>query len=339
MTMTRIPFLLFLIAWVALAPAMAEPVYSPRPSENERAQILNVLRPSSDSQVRFIVHDLRVIKGQKARYAYAVIEPSKQEYDGGEFLLKYAGGWRVIWSVTGGGTDDCRTAAVYYQSALRLLESEGIDPDVVSPKLHEEYLRLATLAAEDPGCTALGDLGPELSAFAPEADCTKCNADDPKPVAARNHPRIMPDSRLPAPNTGADLDGDGKPEVVSVVHILPESAGRSIEENVVIANPWDSDASAQDLPDEDTQMALLITNSRTKARYLLHSPYVELSANLLSGAPFEAKRAKTPQGLAFRKDCPALRHDFLQMATEAGIDIALFWNLSRYEVCWPEEIP
>jgi hypothetical protein len=119
----------------------------------------------------------------------------------------------------------------------------------------------------------------------------------------------MPDSRLPAPNTGADLDGDGKPEVVSVVHILPESAGRSIEENVVIANPWDSDASAQDLPDEDTQMALLITNSRTKARYLLHSPYVELSANLLSGAPFEASAQKTPQGL---QGIAQLRHDFLR---------------------------
>lgn len=339
MTMTRIPFLLFLIAWVALKPAMAQPAHDPSPQDNERAQILNALRPSPGSQVRFIVHDLRVIKGQKARYAYAVIEPSKQEYDGGEFLLQFAGGWRVIWSVTGGGTDDCRTAAVYYQSALRLLEAEGIDPDVVNPKLREEYLRLATLAAEDPDCTALGDLGPELPALAAGADCIECNADDPKPVAARKDPRIIPDSRLPVPNTGADLDGDGKPEAVSVVHILPESAGRSIDENVVIANPWDSDASAQDLPDEDTQMALLITNSRSKARYLLHSPYIELSANLLSSAPFEAMRAKTPQGLAFRKDCPALRHDFLQMATEAGIDIALFWNSSRYEVCWPEEIP
>lgn len=34
-----------------------------------------------------------------------------------------------------------------------------------------------------------------------------------------------------------------------------------------------------------------------------------------------------------------MRHDFLLMATDAGIDIALFWNAGRYEVCWPEEIP
>jgi len=40
-------------------------------------------------------------------------------------------------------------------------------------------------------------------------------------------------------------------------------------------------------------------------------------------------------------DSPDLRHDFLLMATEAGIDIALFWNgrAKRYEVCWPNEIP
>jgi hypothetical protein len=29
------------------------------------------------------------------------------------------------------------------------------------------------------------------------------------------------------------------------------------------------------------------------------------------------------------------------MATEAGIDIALFWNgrAKRYDLCWPNEIP
>lgn len=39
--------------------------------------------------------------------------------------------------------------------------------------------------------------------------------------------------------------------------------------------------------------------------------------------------------LEFSKDCPDLRRVFLLMATEAGIDIALFWNAgaNRYDVC------
>lgn len=143
------------------APA-AQQIRIPPPGSSERKQILDALRPSPGSKIRFIVHQLKVIDGQTATFAYAVVDPSRQEYDGGEYLLQKSGGWRVIWSVTGGGTDDCRTAAAYFQSALRLLTAAGIDPDLVTPQLHEEYLRLATFAAEDPDCTALGDLGPEL---------------------------------------------------------------------------------------------------------------------------------------------------------------------------------
>lgn len=339
MTMTRILCQLTLLALVSLTPAGAQQVRTPPPGSSERAAILAALQPVPNGKVRFIVHDLRLVEGKTGRYAYAVVDPSKQEYDGGEFLLKNTGGWRVIWSVTGGGTDDCRTAAVYYQSAVRTLEADGIDPDVVNPKLHEEYLRLATFASEDPDCTALGDLGPELPTIGSEPACPECDADKPKSVTTQNKPRIIPDPRHRAPITEADLDGDSKPDAVSIVHILPEGAGRRIDADIVIANAWDTDASAQAVPNEDTQMALLIKNSKSGASYLLHSPYIELSNNLLSGVPVKVKRAKTRLARAFRTDCPEMRHNFLLMATEAGIDIALFWNKSRYEVCWPEEIP
>jgi hypothetical protein len=171
MTMIRrLLLLLPLLAVAGLTPAVAQPVHIPRPGSSERTQILDALRPSPGSDIRFIVRDLRVVEGKTARYAYAVVYPSKEEYDGGEYILENAGGWRVIWSVTGGGTDDCHTAAVYYQAALRMLLADGIDPDVVSPQLQEEYLRLKTFAAEDPDCTALGDLGPELPAIADPVD-------------------------------------------------------------------------------------------------------------------------------------------------------------------------
>lgn len=326
--MTPFSKLLPLIALV-LTPASAQQAHTPLPGTTERTQILDAVRPSPGSNIRFIVHELRVIAGRTATYAYAVVEPSKQEYDGGEFLLKNTGGWRVIWSVMGGGTDSCSTAADYYASALALLTAEGIDPDVLNPQLQEEHLRLKTFAAQDPYCTAIVDLGPELPAIATE----------PEPVPAQARPRLLTHPRFPAPITDADLDGDGKADVITIVHILSDAPGRMIEREISIANPWDTDAPTQALPEDEQPMALLMHNSRSGTGHLLHSPYVELSAGVRGGAPVEAVRAKSRLARAFRKDCPAMRHDFLLMATEAGIDIALFWNAGRYEVCWPAEIP
>lgn len=323
---------LCLLSLLGLTPASAQQAHTPRTGSAERTQILDAIRPSPGSNIRFIVHELRVIPGKTATYAYAAVEPSKQEYDGGEFLLKNTGGWRVIWSVTGGGTDDCSTAADYYASALALLTAEGIDPDALNPQLQEEHVRLKTFAAEDPDCTAIGDLGPEL----PE---TAQKQDDPAALSVQTRPRLLIHSRFPAPITSADLDGDGKPDVISIMHILPGGAERVVAPDIIIANPWDSDVPAQALTEEDQPVALLVESSRSGARHLLHSPYVEISARVRSGAPVEAHRAKSRLARAFRKDCPAMRHDFLLLATEAGIDIALFWNAGRYEVCWPEEIP
>lgn len=163
MIMMRALFVSALFALTGHPPAAAQQVHTPKPGTAERTRILDALRPAPQSKIRFIVHRLKVIEGKTARYAYAVVEPSKQEYDGGKFLLIFAGGWRVIWSVTGGGTDDCSEAADYYQSALRLLQAEGIDLDAVSPEMREEYLSLAEAAASDPDCNAIGDLGPELA--------------------------------------------------------------------------------------------------------------------------------------------------------------------------------
>ncbi|WP_374614783.1 hypothetical protein [Sphingorhabdus sp.] len=341
MTMIRISLLLAFLALPGLTPAAAQQVHTPPPGTSERTQILDALRPSPGSTIQFIAHELKVIKGKTATYAYSVVDPAKQEYDGGEFILKKDGAWRVIWSVTGGGTDNCSTAATYYQSALLMFQAEGIDPDVVNPQLHEEYLRLATFAAEDPDCWALGDLGPEIPPSDQKVGCAACHPDDLPSGSAQARSRIAPHPRFPATVIEADLDGDGKPDAVKVVHILPGSAGRGIDRNFVIANPWDSDASAQALPDEGQPMALLVDSSRTGTRHLLHSTYVEISAAVRADHPVQAKRGNTRLARGFRKDCPDLRRDFLLMATDAGIDVALFWNTNanRYEVCWPEEIP
>jgi hypothetical protein len=151
----------------ATAAPRAQQVSTPAPGTPERKQILDAIRPSSGSQIRFIVHDLRVMKGKSANFAYAAVEPARQEYDGGEYILrndgpKTKGGWRVIWAVTGGGSNTCADIAEYYRAVARLLAAEGIAPDRLNPGHSEEQKNLSAAAQADADCNTVGDLGPTL---------------------------------------------------------------------------------------------------------------------------------------------------------------------------------
>lgn len=153
-------------ALLAASPAMSAPkptpVSTPSVGSPERTAILDAIRPAPGSKIRFIVHDLRVIKGRSARFAYAAVEPSRQEYDGGQFILKNEGRWRVIWSVTGGGTNTCADIAAYYRDIARVLVAEGIAADRLHPGHSAEERRLQAAAHDDADCNTIGDLGPEL---------------------------------------------------------------------------------------------------------------------------------------------------------------------------------
>ena len=343
MALTKMLITLSLLFFWVTSPVAAEQARTPPPGTKERTQILEAIRNNAGLNVQFIVHSLHVTRGRTGQYAYATVQPSKQEFDGGEFLLKYTKKRRVLWSVTGGGTVDCQSGAAYYQSALLALEADGVNPETLSPQLFAEYKRLGALALEDPDCNAVGDLGPALPQMLVSHRCKTCDVTGiPRsPFAGIPVSRILPDPRFPVPIAAADLDGDSVPDKVTIVHIMPSASGRTIDRDVVLANPWDTALSAQPMPDENTQMALLVINSATGSRYLLHSPYIELSNNLRSRGPFDVANRKSLLAASFWKDCPAVRYDILVMSTEAGIDIALFWNASahRYDVCWPNEVP
>lgn len=148
--------------------ATAQQVITPRAGTIERTQILDAIRPAPDSKIRFVVHNLRVIKGKVATFAYASVEPSRQEYDGGEYILqrdsaKSAAPWRVIWAVTGGGANACADIAAYYNSATQHLAKSGIAVDALKPGHTSEAKRHATLATADEDCWSVGDLGPDIA--------------------------------------------------------------------------------------------------------------------------------------------------------------------------------
>lgn len=151
---------------VTAAPRAGQ-VSTPAPGTPERKQILDAIRPSSGTQIRFIVHDLRVMKGKSANFAYAAVEPSQQEYDGGEYILrndglKTKGGWRVIWAVTGGGANSCADIAAYYSAVAKLLNAQGIAPDRLNPGHSKEEQNLSAAAQTDADCNTVGDLGPAV---------------------------------------------------------------------------------------------------------------------------------------------------------------------------------
>jgi hypothetical protein len=42
---------------------------------------------------------------------------------------------------------------------------------------------------------------------------------------------------------------------------------------------------------------------------------------------------------AWKKQVPALKADAIQVGTEAGIDILLYWTGKEWELFWPDEEP
>jgi hypothetical protein len=149
--------------------ALAQQVKIPPPASAARTEILDAIRPDPHSKIRFVVHSLRVITGKTASFAYASVEPSKQEYDGGEYVLQRDGGtaghkWRVIWAIAGGGTNSCADIADYFQALTQHLKRHAIPADALRPGHGKEARHHAAAAAADRDCAAIGDLGPDLPA-------------------------------------------------------------------------------------------------------------------------------------------------------------------------------
>lgn len=161
-----------LLSCVDATAAPPQTVTTPQRGSIERSQILDAIRPVSATKVRFIVHSLRVINGKEARFAYASVEPSRQEYDGGEYILEArspqgGGKWRVIWAVTGGGTNDCSDVARYYRSVAQHLEGYGVRADILHPGHTDQMETLTASAIADETCTTVGDFGPEITSVGP----------------------------------------------------------------------------------------------------------------------------------------------------------------------------
>ena len=132
----------------------------------------------------------------------------------------------------------------------------------------------------------------------------------------------------------ADFDGDG---VADEFTITRDAAKAARDPNVRLANPWEEILRTKQPP---KGLGLIVRLSRVSRNYLVHDPEFFSSPMWLEGKP--AVEVITKQDRRYRiwkKEVPALKGDAIQLGTEAGIDILLYWDGKTWCLCWPDEEP
>ena len=90
-------------------------------------------------------------------------------------------------------------------------------------------------------------------------------------------------------------------------------------------------------------LGLRIRLSRTSQTYLLHDPDFfsqPIWIVLIEGKPpVKVITKKNAQYGAWKKQAPGLQGDAIELGTEAGIDILLYWNGKQWHIYWPPEEP
>lgn len=134
----------------------------------------------------------------------------------------------------------------------------------------------------------------------------------------------------------ADFDGDG---VADQFTITRDSAKAATAPGVRLANPWE-ETRAGKKPAKG--LGFIIRLSREARTYLVNDADFFNGLMWLEDKPEACMQIITKQDRRYRdwkKQVPALRADAIQLCTEAGIDILLYWNGKHWRLFWPDEDP
>jgi len=153
-------------------------------------------------------------------------------------------------------------------------------------------------------------------------------------LAALFGPALAAHPRAKAPFAELDLDGDGKPDRVWVVR-LARGGADALAKDTRRTNPFGK----RGLAGGGEPLALAIAHASGE-RWLVHdSAFFATPIWQSSPLPIEPAR----RGTKAHRDAVAAgakpRGDLLLLGTEAGIDVALFWNGRGYVVNAPKEEP
>jgi hypothetical protein len=131
-----------------------------------------------------------------------------------------------------------------------------------------------------------------------------------------------------------DFDGDG----VADEFTLTREANKVTSNSAVrVVDPWDK-TKASRKPAKG--VGFIVRLSRTAQTYLLHDPDFFASPIWKEAKPpVETITKQDRRHREWKKQVPALQADALQLGTEAGIDILLYWNGKQWRIFWPDEEP
>ncbi len=129
----------------------------------------------------------------------------------------------------------------------------------------------------------------------------------------------------------ADFDGDSVADEFKITH---DAAKAAQEPGVLAVNPWKQTAK----PSRD--LGFIVRLSSTAKTYLLHDhEFLSTPAWKEQKPPVETIAKTDKRYRDWKKQVPALKGDAIQLGTEAGIDILLFWNGKQWRLFWPKEEP
>ena len=155
--------------------------------------------------------------------------------------------------------------------------------------------------------------------------------------------RVEANGRFAQPYATGDLDGNGKPDAVYLVTILPQSAGHEIAGDVTVIGKLFGSAP---LGPHGEALALAILQDGGKRKFLLTgyhgdsvSGYFESPIWSETPIPLAIAKRGSKSFEEFHHQERRIAHDILVVGTEAGIDTALYWTGKSYALFQPAEEP
>lgn len=131
----------------------------------------------------------------------------------------------------------------------------------------------------------------------------------------------------------ADFDGDGVADEFEVTREAEKVAGNP---GVRAVNLWQSRGSARETP---KGLGLVVRLTRAPQTFLFYDGDFFSTPIWMNGnAPARVISKNDPDYSAWKKQVRALTGDAIELGTEAGIDILLYWD-GRWRLFWPNEEP
>jgi hypothetical protein len=131
----------------------------------------------------------------------------------------------------------------------------------------------------------------------------------------------------------ADFDGDG---VADEFKPTRDAGALAVGKDVRLVDPWNEKFAARQTP---KGLCLFVRLSRKPQSYLVHGPVFSTPMWSQKPLPMKIIGTKDRAYVAWKKVAPEMKGDGIQLGTEAGIDIMLYWNGKRWRVFEPDEEP